>query len=147
MIGHQPLHLRDIDSLVNDNAVTAPEKQLICALSDLADPGVFHFPLGSGEWPMRAFVIQHQGKVRAYVNRCPHAGHLLNWGTDTVFTPDHSQLICTSHDALFDPDSGKCVGGPCIGRRLRAVKIEIIDGQIWLNDTPPDMSDPLWSVR
>jgi nitrite reductase/ring-hydroxylating ferredoxin subunit len=123
---------------------TPLQRHLICALSDLPDPGTREFTVGVGEWPVPGFVVRYRGEVRAYLNRCPHAGHLLNWKTDNFFAPEGSLLTCTSHDAMFDVDTGVCVAGPCVGRSLRALQIDIVDGQILLHDPPPDVIRPQW---
>ncbi len=118
--------------------------QLICTLSDLPDPGCREFSIGEGEWPLRGFVVRSQGEVHAYVNRCPHAGHLLNWHSDNFFAPDSSLLICTSHGALFEPNTGECVAGPCTGKSLRALDVEIVDGQIFLSGPLPNIFESYW---
>ena len=121
---------------------TLPGRHRICALGDLPDPGTREFTFGVGEWPVAGFVVHYQGAVRAYLNRCPHAGHLLNWKTDNFFAPDGSQLICTSHGALFAVETGMCVAGPCVGRGLRPLEIDIVDGQVLLRDPPQDVLRP-----
>lgn len=104
----------------------------ICALSDLSDPGSWEFSIAAGEWPVRGFIVRYHGEVHAWLNRCPHAGHLLNWPSQGFFAPDGSRLLCNSHGALFEANTGQCVAGPCLGRRLSPLEIEIVDGQILL---------------
>lgn len=124
-----------------------PAKQLICALADIPDPGTHEFSIGEGEWPLRGFVVHHHGRVRAYVNRCPHAGYMLNWGSNNFFAPETncSLLICTAHGALFMPDSGQCVAGPCTGKSLRSIEIEIVDGQIYVGGLLPELLEIYWN--
>lgn len=124
-----------------------PVKQLICALADIPDPGTREFAIGEGDWPLRGFIVRHQGRVRAYLNRCPHAGYPLNWGTNNFFAPEtnHSLLICTAHGALFTPDTGECVAGPCSGKSLRTIEIEIVAGQIFVGDSLPDAVESYWN--
>ena len=118
---------------------SSQQGQLICRVSDLPDPGTLEFSIGDGEWPVPGFIVRYKGAVRAYLNRCPHAGHLLNWKSDDFFAPDRSLLSCNAHGALFEPASGMCVFGPCIGKSLQSLEIEIVDGQVLLRDPPPDM--------
>ncbi|NND54179.1 MAG: Rieske 2Fe-2S domain-containing protein, partial [Gammaproteobacteria bacterium] len=73
----------------------------------------------------RGVVVRWQGEVRAYENVCPHAGHSLNLVPTGFFTPDYTQLICSSHGALFAPDTGVCTGGPCAGDALRALECRV----------------------
>jgi nitrite reductase/ring-hydroxylating ferredoxin subunit len=109
-----------------------PARHLICVLDDLPDPGTREFSVGAGEWPVRGFVVHYQGELHAYLNRCPHAGHLLNWQSNSFFAPEGSLLICTSHGALFRANTGECIAGPCVGQSLRSIEIEVVDGQILL---------------
>jgi nitrite reductase/ring-hydroxylating ferredoxin subunit len=40
--------------------------------------------------------------------------------------------LCQYHGALYRPDDGICVAGPCVGSRLRQLPVTVIDGEIWL---------------
>ena len=106
-------------------------------LRDLPDPGTREFDIGAGEWPVPGFLVRRDGRVHAYLNRCPHAGHLLNWRSEDFFAPDGALLLCNAHGALFEADTGVCVFGPCVGQRLQPVAIEIVAGRILLRDPPP----------
>ena len=103
---------------------------VVCALDELDDPGCREFRIGEGEWPFRGFVVRRGDAVYAYQNFCMHAGHPLNWNRDRFLTGDGRQIICASHGAIYEIDSGECVAGPCPGRKLRPVDIEIRDGEV-----------------
>jgi nitrite reductase/ring-hydroxylating ferredoxin subunit len=111
-------------------------KHLICALSELADPGTYEFLIGEGDWPLRGFVVKFQGQIHAYVNSCPHLGLPLNYRPHEFFAPHVPLLQCAVHGALFVPHTGNCVAGPCMGRRLRELNIETIDGYLYLRSHP-----------
>lgn len=97
----------------------------ICRLADLADPGSLAFSVGEGDWPLRGFVVRSGNEVFAYVNRCPHAGHPLNWRPDEFLTPDRTLIMCRSHGALFEIKDGACVAGPCAGRALQTLRVRV----------------------
>ena len=40
-------------------------------------------------------------------------------------------LVCATHGALYEPDSGLCVAGPCRGARLKAVMLAEHHGGIY----------------
>ncbi|MFO7604032.1 MAG: Rieske 2Fe-2S domain-containing protein, partial [Gammaproteobacteria bacterium] len=55
----------------------------------------------------------------AYRNQCPHTGVALNWQED-VFLDSRDELIqCAMHGALFVPETGRCIWGPCQGQVLQ----------------------------
>ena len=97
----------------------------ICRLDELSDPGSRAFSIGSGDWPLRGFLVRTGDEVFAYVNRCPHAGHPLNWQPDDFLTQEKTLIMCRSHGALFEMKSGRCVGGPCGGKSLRALRARV----------------------
>ncbi len=113
------------------NAV-ALQEMLVGRLCDLHDPGCREFRIGAGEWPFRGFVVRRGDEVYAYQNYCMHAGHPLNYKPDTFLTKDGARIICASHGALYEIDSGVCVAGPCPGKKLRSIEIEVRDGQIFV---------------
>jgi nitrite reductase/ring-hydroxylating ferredoxin subunit len=114
-------------------------ERVLCSLADLADGASRGFVLGgggggdSGDWPLRGLVVQARaGVVRAFLNWCPHAGHPLNLKPHGFLSPDGTLLMCHSHGALFEKEGGLCVAGPCAGRSLRAIPIEVDAGLVML---------------
>lgn len=102
----------------------------VCQFSELADPGSKEFQIGTGDWPLRGFVVRKGNAVYAYQNHCMHVGHPLNWRPDDFLTGDGSQIICASHGALYDIESGICTAGPCPGKLLRSMPVEIRSGRV-----------------
>jgi len=107
-------------------------ERAICPVRELADPGAKGFTLGSGDWPLRGFVVRRGATVRAYVNHCPHAGFPLNWQPDQFLAPRAPLILCVMHGALFDIETGTCVSGPCAGMALRALPVRVADGWVML---------------
>ena len=97
---------------------------------ELGDPGCREFRIGEGDWPFKGFVVRKGKQVFAYQNYCMHVGHPLNWQPDSFLTADGSQIVCASHGAIYEIDSGVCVSGPCPGRVLRAVVVEVKAGMV-----------------
>src|SRR5262249_56403382 len=52
---------------------------------------------------VNAFVVNHEGRFRAYVNRCPHVGTPLDLWPNEFFTEDGRALICSTPGALYRP--------------------------------------------
>ena len=101
-------------------------------MAEIGDPGCREFAIGDGDWPFRGFVVRQGGDIFAYQNFCVHAGHPLNWKPDEFLTKDKSAVMCASHGALYEISSGECIGGPCQGRSLRKVNVEVRDGVVYV---------------
>jgi nitrite reductase/ring-hydroxylating ferredoxin subunit len=107
--------------------------RLIAVSTDLVDGGSgvrFEVEGTSGRLP--AFAIRWHGRVHAYLNVCPHQGSELDWLPGAFLDIGSNHLICATHGALFEPDSGRCVGGPCNGETLVPLHVEETDGDVIL---------------
>lgn len=111
---------------------------MICASAELAEggPGV-RFEREAPPGLEKGFAVRHGGRVRAYVNRCPHQGTELDWQPGEFFEETGLYLICSTHGALFEPHNGHCVAGPCRGAFLQKLEIGERDGQVYLLDDGP----------
>lgn len=98
----------------------------------LADPGAREFVLPPNGFAFGGFVVQCEGRVRAFVNLCPHARRPLNFLPDAFLDRRSADIICTGHGARFDADSGICVSGPCIGKRLTALDVRVRKGTLFV---------------
>ncbi len=109
-------------------------ERVICRLDDVEDPGARGFTIGTGDWPLRGFVVRIGAQAWGYVNRCPHARHPLNLGPNRFLTPGRELILCASHGALFDRRTGFCIAGPCTGQSLEGVPVKIESGFVMLAD-------------
>ena len=107
-------------------------ERVVCRLADIAPHGARVFTIGGGDWPLRGVVLRLGDAVHGYVNRCPHAGHPLNLLPERFLTADGALLLCASHGALFEKSTGYCVAGPCAGRSLTRVALEVVSGFVLL---------------
>ena len=85
-------------------------------------------------------VCYAKNKFAGYLNSCPHTGVNLNWQPDQCFDYTEQYLACSVHGALFQPDDGKCIYGPCNGQSLTPVKLIIEENAVYidLNDVSND---------
>lgn len=107
-------------------------ERVICRLDDLGESGSRGFSIGTGDWPLRGFVVPINDQVRGYVNSCPHARHPLNFKPNQFLTMDGALILCASHGALFEKSTGYCVAGPCAGQSLQTLPLELSDGYVML---------------
>jgi nitrite reductase/ring-hydroxylating ferredoxin subunit len=109
------------------------EEVSIGRFDELDDPGCREFRIGEGDWPFKGFIVRQGDSIYAYQNHCMHAGHPLNWKPDSFLTKDDDNIICSSHGAIYDIPTGKCIAGPCPGKKLRSLAVEIRDGVVYVN--------------
>ncbi|HSL50220.1 MAG TPA: Rieske (2Fe-2S) protein [Candidatus Deferrimicrobiaceae bacterium] len=102
---------------------TGSETTWTCAVDALGPGQTARFDLLRGERRVQAFLVNHEGGHHAYVNRCPHAGTPLDAWPNEFFTEDGRYLICATHGAVFAPDTGLCLEGPCPGARLERLTV------------------------
>lgn len=114
---------------------------LICDASQLTDGGKgVRFPVTAGGEDASGFVVRYKGNVRAYLNRCAHVSIELDWNEGEFFESTGSYLMCSTHGAMYVPETGKCAGGPCRGGRLRPIIVSEHDNQVFW--TPDDFVRP-----
>jgi len=82
---------------------------------------------------IEGFLINWDGRIHAYQNSCPHTGVTLNWAPNQFMDIEQRFIQCGLHGALFEPDTGLCIHGPCLGQSLQAIRVITRDGQIYLN--------------
>jgi len=110
----------------------AAAERLICASKALVDSGDgvrFEAPWGGETVP--AFAVRCDGRVRAYLNRCAHMPMELDWKPGRFFDAEGLLLVCSTHGAVYAPDTGACLGGPCTGALAR-LDVEERDGAVYL---------------
>jgi nitrite reductase/ring-hydroxylating ferredoxin subunit len=69
--------------------------------------------------------------VVGYLNRCAHVPTELDWQPGEFLDADQRFIICAVHGALYEPGSGRCVGGPCLGGRLLPLQLAERDGRVY----------------
>jgi nitrite reductase/ring-hydroxylating ferredoxin subunit len=120
---------------------TKVRQQVLCALAEISDPGTRGFDLDFGAKRVeRIFVVRKGEVLAAYRNRCPHTGAPLEWLPDQFFDLDNSFIQCALHGALFRPEDGYCVRGPCAGQSLQMLDLAVIEGCLRV-DLPDSEAD------
>lgn len=82
------------------------------------------FPVREG-----GFLIRTDAGLRAYRNHCPHVGSPLDWVPGRFFDDDGTTLLCHTHGARFDAETGDCLAGPC-PRGLYALPCREVEGGV-----------------
>ena len=106
--------------------------RLICPSGALADSGAgVRFEVEYFGEPAPAFVVRYRGRVHAYLNRCAHVAMELDWQEGVFFDSFGHDLICSTHGAIYDARSGRCLGGPCNRTPLVKLRCEEREGGVY----------------
>ena len=104
----------------------------ICDSESLDEGGKgIRFPVTVDGDDLTAFVVRYGLEPRAYLNRCAHLPMELDWTEGKFFESSGLYLMCATHGALYEPDTGHCAGGPCRGGRLHAINVIERDKKIF----------------
>jgi Ferredoxin subunits of nitrite reductase and ring-hydroxylating dioxygenases len=97
-------------------------------------------PWGQGRDTVLA--LRWRGQVRVYRNLCPHLDVAMQYRKDRFMSGDGRHIVCFAHGALFQPDNGFCVLGPCLGQSLQALMVMVdVSGNVWLEEGGPRAND------
>lgn len=104
----------------------------VCEAAELEEGGRgVRFPVTAGFEDRTGFVVRYGGAVRGFLNRCAHVPIELDWNEGQFFESSGLYLMCSTHGALYDPETGRCAGGPCRGGSLRPIRVVERDGKIY----------------
>ena len=107
----------------------------LCPVSEIPDPGSKGFEIEKDGVTTDIFVVHKDSHFYAFINSCPHTGATLEWLEDQFLDMENTFIQCSTHDALFEIDSGLCVAGPCVDDHLTPVEI-LIEHDILLIQLP-----------
>ena len=113
------------------NGDKSSARKLVGAVGEIEHGKSKKFTLRRGQRDIEALLVNFQGQHFAYINRCPHTGITLDWVNNQFFSSDTRYIMCATHGAVFEPPTGECIWGPCVGLSLQSVPVEIEDGRIY----------------
>jgi nitrite reductase/ring-hydroxylating ferredoxin subunit len=107
-------------------------RKSIASVRSLEEGQSLKFEFERGGQLLEGVLVCFRGRLLAYENRCQHLPLPLDYGDNRFFTKDGRHLRCQMHGAVYEPTTGVCMRGPCLGARLAALPIEIARGKVWL---------------
>ncbi len=117
----------------------AARERVIAAADELVDGGKgVRFTIEPGGRALPGFAIRFRGRIHAYLNVCAHQELELDWLPGVFFDAEGAQLVCAAHGALYAPDTGRCVGGPCEGASLVKLAVRERDDGVVVISAPCD---------
>lgn len=114
---------------------TRATRSPLCRLDAIPDGGTTAIEDVAAMDGESVIVQRHGDAVTAWLNVCPHAGRRLDYAPGQ-FLRKNDLIICAVHGASFNCGDGVCVGGPCRGEQLRALPVQVEDGNVWLLAAP-----------
>jgi nitrite reductase/ring-hydroxylating ferredoxin subunit len=106
-------------------------RKLVAKAGELAHGTSKKFTLQCSGATVEAMLINYEGGLYAFVNRCRHIGISLDWVDNRFFTDDSRYLLCANHGATYEPKTGLCIWGPCAGEYLHRVPLEFEDDRVY----------------
>jgi nitrite reductase/ring-hydroxylating ferredoxin subunit len=107
------------------------------------------FTFDDGEHEGRGFVLLLRWpdgageELVAYRNRCAHVAFDLDMGTGEFWSAKLGRIYCRTHGACYEPVTGICDRGPCVGRGLERFEVERRGGDaVVLVPAAPTLADP-----
>jgi len=108
----------------------------LCASHELVDSArAVGFDVTYHGQACRAFAIRYEGRVHAYLNRCSHVPMEMDYQPERFFDSTGQWLICATHGAIYQPQTGRCAGGPCRGGLVK-IALEERDGVVHWHTGP-----------
>lgn len=124
----------------------AAKGKAVGRVDELAHGQTKKFKLRRDKRDFEAMLVNYQGRYFAYVNRCPHVGINLDWVDNQFFTVDGRYLMCANHGAVFEPPTGECIWGPCLGASLQSLPLEVIGEIIYVRYPESGVADEAGSI-
>jgi nitrite reductase/ring-hydroxylating ferredoxin subunit len=113
----------------SDGRPVTEAERVLCRVEDIAEGAAKGFAAAPGGFT-GLFAVKKEGRIRVYVNSCPHIGLPLEMLPDRFLDSKRQTIICSAHGARFRIEDGLCITGPCMGEALEAVPVRIVDGQV-----------------
>ena len=113
-----------------DNPARPDPGTRLCRIEDIGDPGAKGFRFRKDQALFAGFLVRQGEAVVGYVDSCPHNGWPLAVFDDLYLTKPGDRILCAAHGAVFRPDDGLCVGGPCAGDSLTPWAIAVVNGEV-----------------
>jgi nitrite reductase/ring-hydroxylating ferredoxin subunit len=131
--------------------MSAGESVVVARVGELRSGETKKFMLRCGTREVEAFVVNHDGALYAWVNRCRHVPMSMDWIENRFLTEDGRYILCATHGACYQPDTGECIDGPALGKSLISVPLSVRGDEVYATcpdeEMPVDLSRPKLSDK
>ena len=94
------------------------------------DPSTVKFTFLEYGEKQSGFVVFFNAKYYAYRNKCQHLAVELDLDNNEFFEEEEKFIVCATHGAIYEPSSGNCIMGPCAGKKLETIDLEILQDKL-----------------
>ena len=94
------------------------------------DPSTVKFTFLEYGEKQSGFVVFFDAKYYAYRNKCQHLAVELDWDNNEFFEEEEKFIVCATQGAIYEPSSGNCIMGPCAGKKLETIDLEILQDKL-----------------
>jgi nitrite reductase/ring-hydroxylating ferredoxin subunit len=116
--------------------MSATRKIQVATTSELPVGATKKFAFERDGARIEAFLANANGEICAYVNRCQHVPIPLDLDDNDFFTADGRFFVCKTHGSVYDPHSGKCIGGLGAGKFLEKLIVICEGDRIFVEISP-----------
>lgn len=117
-----------------------PGGRTVAKIGELEPGSVKKFWLICDKYRVDGVLLNYEGRFHAYVNRCRHMTTPLDFVRNQFFTEDGRHVVCMTHGAVYEPESGLCVDGPCKGLSLYRLPVLVEEGEVRVGCPGDDLS-------
>ncbi|PSP73435.1 (2Fe-2S)-binding protein [Halobacteriales archaeon QS_3_64_16] len=111
----------------------ADDRRYIAPLEAVPTEGTIRCVASGGSREVE-FICRREGEaVFGWRNSCPHEPEVRldpGWGAEVC----EGQIVCHEHGARFEGGEGLCTYGPCRGKVLDPIDVEVQDETVYLTD-------------
>jgi nitrite reductase/ring-hydroxylating ferredoxin subunit len=110
------------------------DEEPIAAVDEVPADGSLLFTVAEDGDEREAILVKlGDGSIAGWLNYCMHWTDVkLDTGSGAPVR--NGQVVCRKHAATFEKDSGVCTHGPCEGAELDPVRVDVRDGDVYLDD-------------
>ncbi len=109
-------------------------RRLLASLEELQRSKTLKFTFRQEGISREGFIAWFDGQLVAYENVCRHVPISLDYGDGRFFNSQQTHFVCQTHGATYEPLTGKCIAGPCVGASLKSLKVVLHEGSIWFDE-------------
>jgi nitrite reductase/ring-hydroxylating ferredoxin subunit len=103
----------------------------ICDLEDIEDGESIGLTVEIDGQPKMLIAVRKGTQAFVYINSCPHIGTPLDLQPGKFLSFDKKHILCSTHGALFEIETGHCTFGPCKDDHLDILPIRVENGEVF----------------